>query len=172
MVRLTNATGSPTALSPGDAAHLVEGLAEGPLHHPVVRHRGPRHVEGGQTGSSASPAQPVHVCSAMAGDSVMPRPARPVITTTPGSTSARKHTRPSVAAEYTPAHRRTTGGSDHPRISSARAAQPVVEELLDGEVEGLLVDVGVADRETPVGALDEQELHPERRGLLAEGGGR
>ncbi len=67
--------------------------------------------------------------------------------------------RPSVAAVYTPAHRRTTGGSSQPRIVFGPGAQAVVEGLLDGEVERLVVDVGVADGEAAAGPLDEQQLH-------------
>ena len=88
----------------------------------------------------------------------MPRPPGPVTTHTPGRTSSRRHTRPSMHWAYTPSQRRRTGGSGRPRIRPARASSSLGRVLAQREVEGLVVGVGVADGQPAVEALHQQEL--------------
>ena len=63
----------------------VEGGLEGLFHRAVVGHGGAGHVECGQADGGGHRVSSSQVSSAMAGDSVIPRPAGPVTTTTPGS---------------------------------------------------------------------------------------
>ncbi len=63
----------------------VEGVLEGLLDGAVVGHRGAGHVQGHQSDRGCHAVTSSQVCSAMAGERVIPRPAGPVTTHTPGS---------------------------------------------------------------------------------------
>jgi hypothetical protein len=70
-----------------------------------------------------------------------------------------------------PVQRRITGGSGRPRIDAARS-QVVVRVLWGGEVERLVVGMGVADGQLTVAALGDQQLHVVLGRHGAWGGGR
>lgn len=99
------------------------------------------------------------VCSAIAGEQVIPRPPGPVTSQVAGATSSRCTTRVvSTVCAYTPAQRR--------RIAAAAAEQPLgdLDQVLVGrgvdvERERLVVLVRVADGQPAVEALDHEQLH-------------
>ena len=100
------------------------------------------------------------VSSAIAGEQVMPRPPGAVTAMTPGATSAAVVDRAvgGLAVDAGPAahDRRQRAAEDR----LGHVAQMVVRRLLDGEVERLVVGVGVADRQPAVRPLHHQQLHP------------
>ena len=162
--------GRPPGSVVADAAHGLPGPGGRPARPRRRRTPSSRPCPGrpdrmaGVIGSSSA-----QVSSATAGDRVMPRPARPVTTTTPGADLV-PDTDPVVGGRRVHAgppahHRRQRPAQD----GFGPLPQSVVEELLHGEVEGLVVDVGVADGEAAAGPLDEQKLHPEGHRLRRRG---
>ncbi len=74
----------------GGETDRVEGVLEGLLHGAVVGHRGAGHVQGDQSDRRSHPLTAAQVCSAMAGERVIPRPAGPVTAHTASSTCWRR----------------------------------------------------------------------------------
>ena len=70
-------------------ADRVERVLEGFLDGAVVGHRGAGHVQGHQSDRGFHAVTSSQVCSAIAGDRVIPRPAGPVTTHTAGSMQRR-----------------------------------------------------------------------------------
>ena len=84
MVRRMYSWGSSLS-SPCGQSDGVERVLEGLLDGAIVGHRGAGHVQGHQPDRGFHAVTSSQVCSAIAGDRVIPRPAGPVTTQTAGS---------------------------------------------------------------------------------------
>ena len=143
----------------GGEADGVEGVLERLFDGAIVGHRGAGHVQGHQSDRGFHGLTSSQVCSAMAGDRVIPRPAGPVTTHTAGFDLL-------AVADAVIGGRRVHPGptpDDRGQLPTEDRLGPVTEAVVGGlvhrEVEGLVVDVGVADGQSAAGPLDEQELH-------------